>query len=153
GHAFPSQRVTVNLAPAAVRKRGAGLDLPIAIGVLVAAGAVEGGRLARLGLVGELALDGRLRPVRGALALALALRDAGCRRVVVPRANAGEAALTPDLAVLAADGLAAVLRFLQTGLGLAATPPPRPEARPGAGPAVDLADVRRPAPPTRALAR
>src|SRR5690606_10608831 len=85
------------------------------------------------------------------LALALALRDAGCRRVVVPRANAGEAALTPGLAVLAADDLAAVLRFLQTGLGLAATPPPRPEARPDAGPAVDLADVRGQARAKRAL--
>src|SRR5690606_21810501 len=105
GHRFPDRRITVNLAPASVRQRGAGLDLPIAVGVLAAAGAVEGERLARLGLVGELALDGRLRPVRGALALALALRDAGCRRVVVPRANAGEAALTPGLAVLAADDL------------------------------------------------
>ena len=151
GHAFPSQRVTVNLAPAALRKRGAGLDLPIAIGVLVAAGAVDGGRLARLGLVGELALDGRLRPVRGALALALALRDAGCRRVVVPRANAGEAALTPGLAVLAADGLDGVLRFLQSGLGLVAASAPALDADAPPAPAGDLADVRGQARAKRAL--
>lgn len=142
GHRFPERRVTVNLAPAAVRKSGAGLDLPIAVGVLAAGGTVEAASLGRLGLVGELALDGRLRPVRGALALALALRDAGCARVVVPRSNAGEAALTPGLAVLAADDLPAVLRFVQTGLGLAATAPPRPEDLPPIEPAGDLADVR-----------
>ena len=60
GHRFPERRVTVNLAPASLRKSGAGLDLPIAIGVLVAAGSLESERLTALGLVGELALDGRL---------------------------------------------------------------------------------------------
>jgi magnesium chelatase family protein len=151
GHRFPDRRVTVNLAPASLRKSGAGLDLPIAIGVLAAAGAVDGESLPRLGLVGELALDGRLRPIRGALALTLALRDAGCRRVVVPRANAGEAALTPGVAVLAADGLDGVLRFVQTGLGLAAAEPPAtpPASTPdGVG---DLAEVRGQARAKRAL--
>ncbi len=142
GQPFPQGCVTVNLAPAAVRKSGAGLDLPIAIGILAAAGAVEAESLSRLGLVGELALDGRLRPVRGALALALALRDGGCTRVVVPRANGGEAALTPRVEVLAADDLAALLRFLLTGRGLGAVPPPKFDAaatRLGVG---DLAEVR-----------
>ncbi len=77
GFAFPDRRITVNLAPAAIRKSGAGLDLPIAVGILAASGALETSRLAQLALVGELALDGRLRPVRGALALCLAARDAG----------------------------------------------------------------------------
>jgi len=151
GHRFPDRRVTVNLAPASVRKGGAGLDLPIAVGVLAAAGALDGDALAGLGLVGELALDGRLRPVRGALALALALRDAGCARVVVPRANAGEAALTPALAVLAADDLAAVLRFVQTGLGLAAAAAPLPADDPTPYGVGDLADVRGQARAKRAL--
>ena len=64
GRPFPSRRVTVNLAPAGLRKSGAGLDLPIAIGILAAAGGIEESALRGLGLVGELALDGRLRPVR-----------------------------------------------------------------------------------------
>jgi magnesium chelatase family protein len=141
GHRFPDRRVTVNLAPATVRKSGAGLDLPIAIGILAAAGAIDGERLAALGLVGELALDGRLRPVRGALALALALRDAGCARIVVPRENGAEAALAPALEALAADDLASVLRFLATGAGLdVAAPPARAEDPADPGP--DLADVR-----------
>jgi magnesium chelatase family protein len=141
GHRFPDRRITVNLAPATLRKTGAGLDLPIAIGILAAAGAIDAERLPALGLVGELALDGRLRPVRGALSLALALRDAGCARIVVPRANGAEAALTPSLEVLGADDLAAVLRYLATGLGLEPALAPRiDDAPPEAGP--DLADVR-----------
>jgi magnesium chelatase family protein len=151
GHAFPQRRVTVNLAPASLRKSGAGLDLPIAIGVLAAAGALDGQRLARLGLVGELALDGRLRPVRGALALALALREAGCGKVVVPRANGGEAALTPGLAVLAADDLGGVLRFVQTGLGLVAAAAPALPADATPDCVGDLAEVRGQARAKRAL--
>ena len=84
GAAFPDRRVTVSLAPASLRKSGAGLDLPIAIGILGASGALGDASLDGLALLGELALDGRLRPVRGALALALAVRDAGCRRLIVP---------------------------------------------------------------------
>ncbi len=141
GHRFPERRVTVNLAPAALRKSGAGLDLPIAIGILAAAGAIDGERLPELGLVGELALDGRVRPVRGALSLAIALRDSGCTRVVVPRANASEAALTPDVEILPTDDLPTLLRYLATGLGLAAEPfPALPDSAPADVP--DLADVR-----------
>ena len=141
GHRFPDRRITVNLAPASLRKTGAGLDLPIAIGILAAAGAIDGERLGALGLVGELALDGRLRPVRGALSLALALRDAGCARVVVPRENGDEAALTPSLEVLPADDLAAVLRYLATGAGLDTAIAPPLDAAPIED-CPDLADVR-----------
>src|SRR5512145_1498602 len=84
GLAFPERRVTVNLAPAGLRKSGAGLDLPIAIGILGAAGSLEPEALAGLGLLGELALDGRVRGVRGALAQVVALAGAGCQRVVAP---------------------------------------------------------------------
>jgi len=142
GHRFPDRRVTVNLAPATLRKSGAGLDLPIAIGILVASGAIDGERLPGLGLVGELALDGRLRPVRGALSLALALRDAGCSAVIVPAENGVEAALTPSLDVLAAPDLVAVLRHLATGSGLATTPPPRHDEATATEVVADLADVR-----------
>jgi magnesium chelatase family protein len=140
GHRFPERRVTVNLAPAALRKSGAGLDLPIAIGILAAAGAIDGERLPELGLVGELALDGRVRSIRGALSLAIALRDCGCTRVVVPRANAPEAALTPNVEILPADDLPTLLRYLATGAGLVAEPlPALPDV--AAADVPDLADV------------
>jgi len=113
GERFPDRRVTVNLAPASLRKGGAGLDLPISIGVLAAAGALEGSAVAEKGFIGELALDSRLRPVRGALALVLAARDAGCREVFVPDANAYEAALAPDVRVFGASDLAGVLAHLR----------------------------------------
>jgi magnesium chelatase family protein len=141
GHRFPERRITVNLAPASLRKSGSGLDLPIAVSILAASGAVDPSRLAGLGLIGELALDGRLRPVRGALALSLAARDAGCTRVIVPAANGSEAALTPNLTVLSAADLGAVLAHLQSGRPLPVArvgtpPPPEPEGLP------DLAAVR-----------
>jgi len=118
GRPFPDRRITVNLAPAGLRKSGAGLDLPIAVGILAAAGAVEAASLADMALVGELALDGRLRPIRGALALTLAAREAGCRRVIVPTGNASEASLTPDVEVLAAEDLGGVIAHLLGGAPL-----------------------------------
>jgi magnesium chelatase family protein len=139
GLPFPADRVTVNLAPAGLRKSGAGLDLPIAVGILSASGAVTAEGLAGTAFLGELALDGRLRPVRGGLALALAVRDAGCARIVLPEASAIEASLSPGIEVLPAADLGSVVHFLQTGRGLErALPPVRPLARPGP----DLSDVR-----------
>ncbi len=140
GEPFPQRRVTVNLAPADLRKSGPGLDLPIAVGVLAADGQLDPESLLGVGLVGELALDGRLRPIRGALALALALRESGCRQVLVPAGNAQEAALAPDLDVRAADDLAAVLRHLRGGAPLARAKPPSSAGATTSGP--DLADVR-----------
>ncbi len=131
GRRFPKGRVTVNLAPAALRKSGAGLDLPIAIGMLAEAGVLESAALEQCGFIGELALDGRLRPVRGVLAMALAARDAGCGQLIVPAACAGSAALAPDVEVLEAASLNAVIAHL---LGLAplrravATRPAAPSA-------------------------
>jgi magnesium chelatase family protein len=140
GASFPDRRVTVSLAPASLRKSGAGLDLPIAIGILGAAGALGDACLDGLALFGELALDGRLRPVRGALALALAVRDAGCKRLIVPLASAAEAALAPNLEVLSSQGLAEVALHLREGAPLARARPAEPMAEPSALP--DLCDVR-----------
>jgi magnesium chelatase family protein len=140
GRPFPNRRITVNLAPAGLRKSGAGLDLPIAIGILAADAAFEGPALSGLALVGELALDGRLRPVRGALALALAARDAGCSRIVVPADNAGEAGLCPRLDVRSAPDLGSVLAHL---LGASALPVVSPELPPATiDGELDLADIR-----------
>jgi magnesium chelatase family protein len=123
GQRFPDRRITVNLAPASLRKSGAGLDLPIAIGVLAAAGAVPWESIAGLGLVGELALDGRIRPVRGALAQTLALAAAGCARIVVPAANGAEAALAEHAAPRVAESLADVLAWLHGAQDLARAEP------------------------------
>jgi magnesium chelatase family protein len=140
GLPFPDRRVTVNLAPAGLRKSGAGLDLPIAIGILGAAGSLEPEALAGLGLVGELALDGRVRGVRGALAQVLALGATGCTRVVAPSENAAEVALAPGIEVRLAETLADVVAALRDGLALAA-PGPAPLAPPPTC-ALDLALVR-----------
>ncbi len=140
GAAFPDRRVTVSLAPASLRKSGAGLDLPIAIGILAAAGALGDTTLDGLALLGELALDGRLRPVRGALALALAVRDAGCNRLIVPLGSAAEAALAPNLEVLCSEGLAEVALHLREQAPLRRAVPADLTAEPAGLP--DLGEVR-----------
>jgi magnesium chelatase family protein len=150
GHAFPDRRITVNLAPAGIRKSGAGLDLPIAIGILAAGSAIEPEPLAGLGLVGELALDGRIRPVRGALPLVLALREAGCDRIIAAAGNEEELALAPGAPVLIASDLVEVLGALIAGHDLAAAHRvPECAGRRSSGP--DLATVRGQEGPRRAL--
>ncbi|MBW2286631.1 MAG: YifB family Mg chelatase-like AAA ATPase [Deltaproteobacteria bacterium] len=140
GRSLPNRRITVNLAPAGLRKAGAGLDLPIAIGILAADGAFEAPALDALALVGELALDGRLRPVRGALALALAAREAGCKHLVVPSGNAIEAGLCPQLDVRSAHDLEGVLAHLLgvEPLPVASTQLPAERSEDG----LDLTDIR-----------
>ncbi len=118
GHHFPDRRITVNLAPAEIRKSGAGLDLPIAVGILAASGAVTPEATEGLGLVGELALDGRLRAVRGALPQVLALQQAGCKRIIAPRENGPEVALAPKPKVQLAESLGEVVDALVAGESL-----------------------------------
>ncbi|MBB3190186.1 YifB family Mg chelatase-like AAA ATPase [Halomonas cerina] len=111
GFDFPLRRITLNLAPADLPKEGGRFDLPIALGLLVASGQLPPEALAGTECVGELALDGALRPVSGVLPLAMATRRAG-RRLIVPRANAEEAALAGELVVLPADHLLEVVAHL-----------------------------------------
>ncbi len=99
GFGFPNRSVTINLAPADLRKEGAGFDLPMAVGILGAMGTVAAEHLEGCLLVGELSLDGGLRPIRGALSIAVCARQQGLRRLVVPRANGAEAAVVEGLAV------------------------------------------------------
>lgn len=97
---FPFMKTTVNLAPADVRKEGASFDLPIALGILGANGDLGGGESLENTLsVGELSLDGRIRPVRGALSIALAARDNGKQNLILPEENAKEAAVVAELNV------------------------------------------------------
>jgi magnesium chelatase family protein len=142
GQEMPPRRVTVNLAPADRRKEGAAFDLPIALGVLGATRVFDLTLLAGLLLVGELGLDGTLRPVRGVLAAAALARQLGLRGIVVPAPCAAEACVVDDLEVYAPAHLSDVLRAL-TG----ETPLPRAHAvaqAPGAelDSAGDFADVR-----------
>ncbi len=116
GLSFPERRITVNLAPADVRKEGPSLDLPIAAALLAASGQVEPTGLRETALVGELALDGSVRPVAGVLPIALGAKAAGMRRILVPVANAHEAAVVENLEVYPVNSLAEVVAFLTTGL-------------------------------------
>jgi len=112
GYALPVNRITVNLAPADVRKEGAGFDLPIALGILAAAGAFPAEALLGLGVVGELALDGSIRPVRGVLPMAVAAGQDGLHAIIVPEENAREAAVVQGVDVLAAKRLDQVVAHL-----------------------------------------
>lgn len=112
GYSFPLGRITVNLAPAAVRKEGTGYDLPMALGILAAAGALAAELLDGVMVCGELSLDGALRPVPGVLPMALAARAHGCRRMLVPLDNVREAALVEGIAAYGAARLEQALDFL-----------------------------------------
>jgi len=112
GYDFPPKRITVNLAPADVKKEGAGFDLPIAIGILTALEVVSQKFLDDFLLLGELSLDGRIKPIRGALSLAMAAKENGKRGVLLPRENAEEAAVVQGIDVLGVEVLSEVVDFL-----------------------------------------
>lgn len=113
GYDFPAKRITANLAPADLKKEGSAFDLPISIGILAATGVITGERLNRYILLGELSLDGSLKPVRGALPVAVAARKAGLSGLILPPENASEAAVVEGIDVLAAHTLADVVQFLR----------------------------------------
>ena len=97
GYPFPFERITVNLAPAALKKEGAGFDLPIAVGILAALGIVTAEKAAKTIFCGELALDGRVKPVAGCLPMAVQARDCGYSDFIVPAENAQEAAVLTEV--------------------------------------------------------
>ena len=153
---WPNRRITVGLSPASLPKRGSSFDLGIAIAILAADRAIPAARVADLMFLGELGLDGRLRPVRGVLPAVAAAAAAGFQAVAVPEENAPEACLVPGVRVVAAPSLGALLAWLR-GPGDAPGPehgpggvrvfedgsaPDLPDrARPGSFPGRDLADV------------
>src|SRR5262245_3988639 len=150
GFKVPPRRVTISLAPADLRKQGAGLDLPIALGILVANGDVPPGRLADLLVIGELALDGAVRSVPGCLPAALMARDRRIDEIVVPRPNRNEALAVPG------PGVHGVERLLDAVAVLRGERPPERataatfQAAPSDG-GPDLADVKGQAHARRAL--
>ncbi len=150
-HTWPQRRITVGLSPASLPKRGSGFDLAIAVAILSADGSVPKERLAGTVFLGELGLDGRLRPVPGVLPCTAAAAAAGFERALVPVENAAEAALVPGMQVVAAPTLGAVIDWLCGSVTAAADPAvqvvdsgagltPDTTARPSAA-GRDLADV------------
>ncbi len=113
GYDFPARRITANLAPADLKKEGSSFDLPISIGILAATGVVKGDRLSRYIIIGELSLDSSLKPVRGALPVAVAARQAGLEGVILPAVNSPEAAVVEGVRIIPADTLSDVVQFLR----------------------------------------
>ncbi|NJC68211.1 YifB family Mg chelatase-like AAA ATPase [Planosporangium thailandense] len=138
GESWPQRRITVNLLPAHLPKHGSGFDLAVAVAVLAGAGAVPVDLLRRAALLGELGLDGTVRPTRGVLPAVLAAARAGLEQVVVPLANAAEADLVPGVTVRATRSLRELIEFAREGVPLR-PPPPLTAAPPPSGP--DLADI------------
>jgi magnesium chelatase family protein len=151
GFRFPQRRITVNLAPAQLRKQGPGFDLATACGILAASGQVPVDRLASWAVFGELSLGGELRPCGGALAAAEGAREAGLRGIIVPWECAAEAALVDGLEVASARTLADVAALLRGVLPEVPAPAPPRHALGADDHGPDLADVRGHAGPIRAL--
>ena len=149
GFGYPSKSVTINLAPANIRKEGAGFDLPMALGILGAMGVVNAA--ADTVLAGELSLDGSLRPVRGALPIAVCARHEGIRNVIVPADNATEAAVVGGVSVYGLTHLAQVVRFLNQLEPCAPTAPGAAMAAAAPEGVPDFRDVRGQATAKRAL--
>jgi magnesium chelatase family protein len=137
GFRLPARRITVNLAPADRRKDGTGFDLPIALGVLVATGQLAADRVAGIAAIGELALDGMIRPVRGVLPVARHLAAVGAVTLVVPPGNVREAQLVGDARLAAPASLGELVHALHHRHLVAPEPPPNDPAAP-----LDVPDLR-----------
>lgn len=118
GYRFPGTRITVNLAPADIKKEGSAFDLPIAIGILAAEDHINKEVLNSHILIGELSLDGRIKPVRGALPIAVACREMGLAGIILPKENECEAAIVNGISVIGVDTLSQVVEFLNGRVSL-----------------------------------
>ena len=112
GFNFPLKQITVNLAPADMKKEGSSFDLPIAVGIVAAEGIIPQNRLTDYIMIGELSLDGRIKPVKGALPIALEARRLGCKGLILPAENATEAAVVSGIAVYGMESLPETIEFL-----------------------------------------
>ena len=123
GYPYPRKRLTINLAPASVRKEGPSYDLPIALGILACMEMIPAGSLEDGLVVGELSLDNSVRHVRGMLPMAAIAREQGFKRIFVPKMDAREAALIPDLEVIPVENLAELSEFFQNRTSISIQPP------------------------------
>ncbi|OGQ24930.1 MAG: ATP-dependent protease [Deltaproteobacteria bacterium RIFCSPHIGHO2_02_FULL_60_17] len=112
GYSFPTKKITINLAPADIKKEGSAYDLPMAVGILAAEGMVQKERLKDYLLAGELSLDGEIKPIRGGLPIAVAAKRERLKGIILPETNSPEAAVIEDIEVLAAQRLPQVVEFL-----------------------------------------
>ena len=112
GYKFPRNRIVINMAPADIRKEGSSYDLPLAIGILAAAEELDASRLGHYMMMGELSLDGSLKPVKGILPIAIKAREEGFKGFIVPKQNAREAAVVNDLDVYGVSTIKEVIEFI-----------------------------------------
>ncbi|MBT8285379.1 MAG: YifB family Mg chelatase-like AAA ATPase [Flavobacteriaceae bacterium] len=118
GYKVPGKKITINMAPADLRKEGSAYDLPIALGILAASGQIKSELLSQYLIMGELSLDGGLQAVKGALPIAINAREEGFKGLIMPRENAREAAIVKELEVYGVDGLDEVIQFFNEGQSL-----------------------------------
>ncbi|PLY06903.1 MAG: ATP-dependent protease [Desulfuromonas sp.] len=143
GYDFPARRITINLAPADIRKDGAAFDLPIAVGLLCATGVVDPERLKKFILLGELSLDGRIKPVRGVLPVAVAARSWGDYALILPADNAEEGAVVAGPEIYAVNDLGEAVALINGEREfIPFVAPLQPEARDVASDGEDFAEVR-----------
>ncbi len=121
GYKYPMKEVTINMAPADIRKEGSTFDLPIAIGIMAASEQVDTACLDAYILLGELSLDGSLKPLKGVLPIALKAKEEGFKGVILPKENVREAAIVDGINVYGATNINEVVQFLNTGKGLEPT--------------------------------
>ncbi|MCD6266585.1 MAG: ATP-binding protein, partial [Deltaproteobacteria bacterium] len=118
GYNFPADRITVNLAPADIKKEGSGFDLPIAIGILAANGIIPHSALTDHLIIGELSLDGSIRPIRGALSMAIMAKEVGLKGIYLPSENAMEAGVVGEINVYPVNALSELVQSLNGIEGL-----------------------------------
>ena len=119
GYKFPKKRITINMAPADIRKEGSAYDLPLAVGIMAVSNQIDVSQLDQYVIMGELSLDGALNPIRGVLPMAIQAEKEGYKGIIVPKENAREAAVVENLEVIGAENLSQVVDFLNGSLTIA----------------------------------
>lgn len=121
GYKIPGKKITLNLAPADLRKEGSAYDLTLALGILTASGQINSENLEKYIIMGELSLDGSLQPIKGALPIAIKAQEEGFEGFILPKGNAKEAAIVSDLKVYGVENISEVIEFFDKGTPLEQT--------------------------------
>ena len=121
GYRIPGKKITINMAPADIRKEGSAYDLPLAIGILAASQQIKSEKVSDYLIMGELSLDGSLQPIKGALPIAVKAREAGFKGIILPKQNAREAAIVNNLEVLGVENILEVINFFDGNQVIAPT--------------------------------